>query len=451
MDQFRIRPLTEADIKRIVERCDGEVAHPDADRRAAPGSDFILGGAAIELKLLDEDGLEKIERQSKLAALFRGEGFSAPVVVLDRANLPNENKRRYDRIIEGPIKSAVASARKQLKQTRAERPETSLSILWVLNNGYTALNHDELVALVTHRTRQDTKNIDGVIVSGCYFHSDGVEHFLLWPFTYESIRTLPFTGLDAVRDAWGAFAENFMTESIVGEMSAAPTKARVVDSQFDVDGVTFVKPAPPIGGKSTFYVNGRPRKNSSGLDKCPPVALTFPGLTRDQWIAFRRALPNELGFEESYDRWLQQEQDACKKGTPLRPFLRIPVTFDSWKTWCSNKGKPRSRASLGDFANYLFQTRVQAIIARAREMRQGGFILPRYVVVLTEEIGQDMANDLSHIAKVNECLDGTSDTQPIAENLRIFHQHAVVLASAYAVRDGIDAVFWISNRRYAWA
>ena len=127
MDTFRIQPLTENDIRTVVESCGGAVAHPDAHLRIQRGGDFIIEGAVIELKILDEDGLLKSERQVKLAKLFRDEGFTAPVVVLDRKNLSEEGKRAYDRIIEGPIKNAVASARQQLKQTRTERPETERS------------------------------------------------------------------------------------------------------------------------------------------------------------------------------------------------------------------------------------------------------------------------------------------------------------------------------------
>jgi hypothetical protein len=54
---------------------------------------------------------------------------------------------------------------------------------------------------------------------------------------------------------------------------------------------------------------------------------------------------------------------------------------------------------------------------------------------VTDEIGQDKANDLSHIAKVRRRIDGKPDIKPIVENLRIFHEHAVALASAYAVAE----------------
>ena len=186
MDQFYIRPLTEADLTGMVESAGGTVAHPDADRRSRRGSDFILQGAAIELKILSEDGFAKTERQQRLAILFRDEGFRAPVVVLDRETLSAPGRRAYDRIIEGPIKTEIATARKQLKETRKERSDTILSVLWVVNNGYTALNHNDIVRIVGHRARNDSQNIDGVIVSGCYFHSDGFDSFFLWPLHLRS-------------------------------------------------------------------------------------------------------------------------------------------------------------------------------------------------------------------------------------------------------------------------
>jgi hypothetical protein len=75
VDTFRIQPLAENDIRTVVESCGGAVAHPDAHLRAQRGGDFIIEAAVIELKILDEDGLLKSERQVKLAKLFRDEGF----------------------------------------------------------------------------------------------------------------------------------------------------------------------------------------------------------------------------------------------------------------------------------------------------------------------------------------------------------------------------------------
>lgn len=451
MDTFRIRALAEEDIRAIVDECGGTVAHPDVDRRMARGSDFILGGAAIELKLIEEDGLEKSERQSKLAQLFGEEVLAAPVVVLDRARLSELGQRTYDRILEGPIKGAVASARQQLKQTRAERPDTNLSVLWIVNNGYTALNHDELTALVARRVRNDTRNIDGIVVGGCYFHSDGFDSFFLWPLSYIPVRLQDFPAFDTLHDVWNRFAENFMTKVVRGEVGPEPLKGPVIDAQFECDGVTYVKPAPPIGGKSEFFRNGRPRRNSSGLTQSSRVALTFPALSTSEWKAFRHGLPEEPGLKRDYQSWLRHEQEAQEEGHPLKPFVRVPITFEGWQQWQADEGRPAQMRSVYEYANHIFQQLIQPRLTLAQEMTNGGLLPSRYVLLVTQEIGMDANNDLSSIAKVRERVDGSRKVEPLVNDVRAFHKHALALACAYAVREEVDAVRWMRDRRYAWA
>lgn len=448
MEAFRIRPITEADIRAVVQDCGGAVAHADADRRAERGSDFVVGKAAIELKLLDEDGFAKTERQTKLARLFRDEGFRAPVVVLDRENLSQAGRRAYDRIIEGPVKTAVASARQQLKQTRAERADTEASVLWVINNGYTAVGHDELVERVAHRVRNDTSGIDGIIVGGCYYHSDGFDSYFMWPLVYVAVTLQAAPVFDLLLGAWHRFTEKFMHPSAMFEAGRGAVKGPVIDTQFDVDGITYVKPAPPLGGSSEFYLRGRPRKDSTGLKGCPPVALTFPGLTRAEWGRFR-ASEGSSGLLDNYADWLLREQDARADGLSLKPFLAVPITFADFRAW---DGKiPATRAAIARFANHTFQQRVQAVLANARETGEGGLLPSRYILAVTDEIGQDRANDLSHIAKVRLPLQGERELEPLVEDVRIFHEHAVALAAAYAIREGFAAVLWIRSTRYAWS
>jgi hypothetical protein len=58
----------------VVVRAGGKHIHPDVDRRSQRGADFVLGSSVIELKILEDEGLDKSERQRKLAKLFR-EGY----------------------------------------------------------------------------------------------------------------------------------------------------------------------------------------------------------------------------------------------------------------------------------------------------------------------------------------------------------------------------------------
>jgi hypothetical protein len=422
MEQFRIRPLSEADISAVIEAAGGGRAHADADQRCNPGADYLFDEAVIELKALDDEGLAKPERQAKLATLFHQHEQDRPVIVLDRARLPKDAQREYDRILEGPIKTAVRTARTQLKQSRTEFPSTSVSVLFVINNGYTALDHDALLQMVAHRVRNDTREIDGIVVAGCYFHSDTFDSFFLWPIDYVPINVhRQFASYEKLRDAWREYAGRFMTEVIQGRIAADVIKGPVVDTQFDIDGVTYVKPAPPIGGDSSFFIHGRPRKDSSGMERCPPVATTFPDMTREEWTRFRAAFPDEDLLLECYEQWQEDRAAAAASGTPLMPFVPIRVTFKGWQKWRREQRMSKTLFSVRTHANAVFEQKLRAIISSARERSASSIVPSRYVLVVTEEIGQDRANDLSHIAAIREIPDSEPASRALVTNARIFH------------------------------
>lgn len=446
---FRVRALTEADLLHMVQTVGGRKAHPDDDRRQVPGADFVLNEAVIELKALDDEGFEKPERQSKLASLFKPVFPERPVIVLDRDRLPGELQQNYNRIVEGPIKRAVSTARKQLAQSRIEIPEAEVSILLVVNNGYTALDHDSLVSLVAHRVRQDTSAIDGIVVAGCYYYSDGFDTCFLWPINYVPINLKQnFPSFQLFRKAWHEFADNFMTKLVRGELEESPAKYAVVDTAFEVDDTAFVKPAPPMGKESDFYVRGRPRQNSSGIDVSPPVALVFPGLTKDEWSQVHASITDDLGPLSSYEEWQRHRNEAIQESEPVQPLVTMPVAASGWLDWCTKNSLSRTLNSLRLYAHGLFEDRVRRILDGARE--KSSIVPSIYVRCVTEVIGQDKANDVSHIAVVREKLDGEAEIRPVAENLRIFHEHALALAAAYAVEEKIDIVVWSKDLRYAW-
>lgn len=451
MENLYIRPLSEADLDAIISMAGGKRAHPDADRRDKPGADYVLGEAVIELKALDDEGLSKPERQAKLAALFRSYEPDRPVIVLDRAALPEQGQRDYDRMLERPVANAVRGPRAQLKQSRSEFGTDRTTVLFVINNGNTALDHDALLNMVAHRVRNDTREIDGVVVGGCYFYSDTFDHFFIWPLNYLPINVeRPFTLYETLRTAWGEYANRFMTDVIQRPQTPDAIKGPVVDSFFDVDGVTYVKPAPPMGRGSDFFANGRPRKNSSGITQCPPVAITFPDMTAEEWKRFRAALPYDHELFRSYGEWLRERATAVSTGTALKPLVPIPVTCKAWRRWRKVHRADKALFSVKQYANELFEQRIRTVLSHAREGEPSSFVPSRYILVLTEEIGQDLANDVSHIAAVRETPGAGRAARPLVSNARMFHDHALVVACAYAVAKGIESVFWVKDQRYAW-
>jgi hypothetical protein len=449
MNSFRIRPISEEDINEVIESAGGRRAHEDADRRDKRGADYLLGNTVIELKGLDDNGLEKPERQVKLATLFKKHWPNRPVIVLDRNALPEVAIREYDRILEGPIKTAVRSANAQLKQSRLEILTAETSVLWVINNGYTAIDHDELIKLISNRVRNDTSDIDGVVVSGCYFHSDSFDSFFLWPITYITINlNKPFCMFDKLKLAWDDLANKRMTELMHLAPDKLSIKGPVVDTEFEIEGVMYVKPAPPIGKKSDFFSQGRPRKDSSGLDTCPPVATTFGDLSLQEWTLFSQAVLPSQWLGESYNEWLKRRNHVALTCS-LQPFVSFPITWNDWTKWADSQS-PDQDLSIHYFANDLFSQKIEELYRGSFERTIDTPLVSRYILVVTEEIGQDRANDISHIAEMSD-LEEDLIVEEILIDKRMFHEYALMVACAYALAKKIDCVMWQKNLNYSWS
>jgi hypothetical protein len=449
MNHFRMRPVSEADVRSVVEAAGGRIAHPDYSARTNIGADFVLGNAIVELKALEDEGLTKPERQVKLAELFQCIDAGRPVVVIDRNRLDDSAKRDFDRIMEGPVRTAVASARKQLKQSRNEIADAKCSILMVINNGYTALDHKDLVNLVAHRVRQDTREIDGVVVAGCYMYSDTFDTFCLWHINYVPINVdRRFEQYENLRRAWDELANRVMTRLITQVPGKEESKLPVRDVTFSVEGVTFVKPAPQMGKRSDFFVNGRPRSDSSSLIELPPVATTFADLTISEWTKFRRELPGESWLKRTWDDWRLLRARVMSEAT-LKPVVYIAVTFEGWAAW-KHSGQHADRVpSVANYANELFVDKVRALCDQALDRNSMRVLPASYVLAVTEEIGQDRANDVSHIELINE-NNNKRRVRPLMVNQRMFHEHAVIKATAIAIALGIDIVLWEKDLTYGW-
>lgn len=450
MQAFPIPTLSETDLDPVIEEIGGVRAHPDATRSETINADYVVGQTVIELKMLDEEGFDKPGRQAKLAELFRASQPDRPVVVLDPDLLDEPGRRKYRTIAAEPVKRLIPHAKAQLAQTRSEFPETTGSVLWVFNNGYTALDHGTLEALVANRVRQDTSSIDGVIVSGCYYHSDGFDSVFLWPCTYVPIRLEhSFPEFGRLREEFQGLANSYMTQ-ILQRADPKADKFEVRDLVFDIDSIRYIRPAPVMGGPSDFFVRGRMRANSSGIETCPPVALIVPELTEASHAAIAQAIGEPGGALGDWPAWQKHLAGAREAATITKPLLTMPVDAQVFLDGCAADGQSPSLERLNRVAHQTFDDQIRPILASARERAQGGIVPSAYVLAVTQEIGQDQANDVSDIAFVREHPNGEPSVRPLAENLRIFHEHAVALAAAYAVREGVNVVQWNRNRRHGW-
>ncbi len=452
MDHLKINRLRESEFDIILSNAGGRRTIDDESRCSEPNADYVLNEAVIELKLVEEEGIAKETRQRKIAELFRKKQPTRPVIVLDPSALDDGERRTYYNVMEGPIQTLVKKAARQLHTTQQQLHPGTARVLLAVNNGYTALGMDEFKSVVVNRARNDTSKIDYAIAAGIYYYSDMYDSFLFAPFELTKINpnTTPFASFDVLRQAWNDYVEGYMTSIIHGQTQQPDDRLPVVDFAYDLDGIAYVKPAPPMGRPSEWFGGKRPRQNSTGLECSPPIAQTFPGLDKTTWAELKRLWPEERQLQESYRAWCASAaEEERRPQEPLRPFVQVPVDVQGFRDWCETQHRPPDFHLLCLYVSELFQPSAIGIIKRARSRNHSAIVLPRYINLRTEEIGQDKAHDVSSIYYVCTTA-GLEDERVLVENERIFFEHALGVAAAYAFKLGCQFVIHEKDQTYAW-
>jgi hypothetical protein len=173
-------------------------------------------------------------------------------------------------------------------------------------------------------------------------------------------------------------------------------------------------------------------------------------MTPQRFADFEKALQGAM-LSRTHDERQQERSKAVGQGTKLAPFVSVSIECRDWLLWCRSNRRERSERSIGEYANEMFSGHVRALCDNARDISTSGVLPSRYMLAATEEIGQDRANDVSHIVDVRELPNGDTQVRMLVANARIFHEHAVALASAYAFIEGVDCVMWEKNLDYAWS
>ena len=452
MNQLCVARVCEADFDQMIAASGGRRCVQDSSVQDNSNADYELDDAFLELKLVEEEGLEKDSRRSKVAALFRVTQPGRPVVVLDPMQLDADGERHYFNIMAGPVQTAVKKAAGQLECTRAAAGGDGTRVLIIINNGYTALSHEEFKRVVLKSARQDTTKIDSVVVGGIYHYSDQFDSYVLSPLEECPIDiSRRFHSFAKLKEQWDAFSERVMTSLIQGnDPNRRFEKMPVVDIAFDINSVSYVKPAPRIGIPSKFWKHGRPRNNSTGITTCPPVARTFPDMDAENWRHFREVLPSSSFFLERYPDWIRfREKALAQHHEPKEPLVPVTISYEGALEWCQRSGYPLSETQVFAYAAYLFDKAAHDLIACAVSRSASSVMPARYIGVETHEIGQDQAYDFSSIRLVRE-THGGSDVLELVQAERIFHEHALALAAAYALRYEVGVVMYDRILTYAW-
>jgi hypothetical protein len=258
MNYIRINRINETDFDSIIELAGGKRIDLNASCQKGNYADYRLNEAIVELKLIREEGLRKESRQKKVAGIFRKAQLNRPVVVLDAKILSQKELQKYYNLMEQPIQTAIKKAANQVQDSKLRSGDDGTRVLVILNDGYTALNMDEYREVVGRKVRNDTSKIDYAIAGGIYYYSDRFDNYFFSSFDLIPVNIgKPFPSFKVLHSAWNQWVEKYMTSVVLGQKSLDDDRFPVIDLNFEINGIQYVKICPPMGKPSKFWPDGK--------------------------------------------------------------------------------------------------------------------------------------------------------------------------------------------------
>ncbi len=174
--------LGEKFVDRIIEHSGGRRLTAEECGIDSRNADYRLDNWILELKDLQEEGLEKEPRQQKLAKLFSAGNWGDHVAI--RSDGLNEEERMaYLEAIGAPIKSQVRSASKQIRQSMKQIGTSNLrGCLIFLNTGYGSLPPSLFEELVEKYAAQCPADINCCICISVWVLTNGFDWQILFKF-----------------------------------------------------------------------------------------------------------------------------------------------------------------------------------------------------------------------------------------------------------------------------
>lgn len=170
--------LDESFVDKVVARAGGRrLTDEERNHDKTRNADYRLDDYLIELKDLQEEGMEKPERQRKLAELFLRYFPNEPEIVIDPRVLSKEDLRSYSDILGSPVRERVKDAARQIKATRLHLGNPTLKGgVIVLNSGFYSLPTPALESLVQRSAGEITNQLGLAVCMTARFTTDGMEH-----------------------------------------------------------------------------------------------------------------------------------------------------------------------------------------------------------------------------------------------------------------------------------
>jgi hypothetical protein len=219
-------------------------------REGRLNADYLGENAIIELKLMEEEGLDKENRQEKIAKLF-SQSQPDSDVDLTFENIPASISREVQKIISMPIQGAVKKASRQIAHSAEDlERHNDAGILLIVNNGYSYLNADNFERLVVQRCRNDSSHIKYAFCVTVDYHQGDFDAYIFLTARCHAIRDeAPWKDENALADRFQSHFNDAMTQMMRDQMNPELWKhhlSPVTDIRFESDGVKYIRKAPEV-------------------------------------------------------------------------------------------------------------------------------------------------------------------------------------------------------------
>lgn len=443
MDYLEFSSLTEKDFDEIIFNAGGKRYTDNSSIQKGLNCDYILDDAVIELKIIEEEPIEKKQKQEKFVNLFPA--YAETVLLIPT----KEQKYEYYKILESPIKSALKKASKQLQKS-AETIGAKLKIAIIMNNGLYMVSQEEFKNIALNRAKNDTSGIDILIIASMHYYSDKFEIITLFEFKDFEINSIKYenkkTITEKLRKAWNEKTQKFMTEQLINT-NIERGKIPIQDLYFEYDGIRYIKPSIQWGEDSKWYKNGRPRIDTT-KEKDIPQILVIPTFDNENTYNYVKENLYEKNILmetlKEYNDWI--ENNPIDLQTNIQVFLNVELTIKDLNLIQS----PFYMQDIQDLAHKKVEE-MRKKLENNLEKFTPKINSNNFILIETQEIGMDKANDISFISHITYDPKSRKSTQEVLINgKRIHFDYAVELGIALCIALKADKIAYIKDETYKW-
>jgi len=441
MEYIHFSKLTEDDFDDIILNAGGK-RYTDDPKIKVKNCDYILDDVVIELKIIEEEPIEKKSKQEKLAKLFSQISEAKTIVLNPTEDLEHE----YYKILVSPIQSQLKKASKQLNYS-AKEVNANTKIAIIMNNGLTMTSHEEFKKLAINRAKNDTSGIDILIVCGIYYFSDKFDMNVMTYFDDIKIQENSNDSIiEKIRDTWHIKVEEYMTKQIT-DLNVKREKEPIQDLFFEYEGIRYVKPPIQWGNTSEFYgENGRPREDSTVDEDILPLVTIIPIFSHDSYEYFKTSITPKNMIPDSLEEYLTKiKLEAESLRDKIQTLVPIDISEEIKKL-----EQPFIINDVQELANYKYESLLKAIEETSIEYTDK-FYNKNFIFFESQEIGIDKANDIAFISHIIYDENSKEFNQEwIIFGERIKYDYAMALSSSYCISLQAERVYSHRNEDFKW-